>query len=96
MARKKRQKSIKIPGLYYDGERFVPAETYPNYTIFTDRVLAEVLQVSPMTISAWRDKNVIPFRMGGGSYAIFDLNAVLEALQKAGYLIDPNKKSMEL
>jgi len=97
MARKKREKSITLPGLFWDGETWAPASAYPNYTIFTSRVLAEALMVSPMTISTWRKENVIPFTLSGsGSFAIYNLNEVIEALLKAGYSQDKNKRSEEI
>ena len=91
--RKIAEKRLKLPGLFWDGESWVKAEKYPAFTIFTDRVLSEILQVSPMTVSMWRKEDKIPFKILGSSFAIYDLNLVLHALQEAGYQQDPKLKS---
>jgi len=97
MARKKMLPKIVLPGLYFDNENWVPASQYPHFQIFTDRVLSETLMVSPMRVSQWRTSGTIPCNFSGsGSYAIYNLNDVLKALKLAGYLIDPNKKSLTL
>ena len=93
--RKKKETSIILPGLFYDMEKYVPASSYPGYTIFTDRVLAETLSVSPNTVKTWRISNVIPFRMSG-NFAVYDLNQVITALLKSGYKQDLTKKSRAL
>lgn len=92
--RKKRETTIKLPGLFWDNERWVPAEKYPNFTVYTDKVLAEILKVSPMRVSTWRNEKTIPFKLMGG-YAVYDVNAVIQALLKAGYQQDENLKSIK-
>ena len=96
MQRKKIAPKIVLPGLFFDGEAWVPAETYPNYLIFTDKVLAETLNVSRVTVGEWRASGLIPYTTSGSSaYAIYNLNAVLNALQRHGYRVDPNLKSRD-
>jgi len=90
--RKKKEKSIVLPGLFFDNQSFVPASKYPSFTIFTDICLAETLQVSANTVKTWRVMKVIPHTMQG-NFAVYDVNAVLKSLQEAGYTIDPTKKS---
>lgn len=89
-----REKKLTLPGLFWDGERWVKAEQYPRFQIFTNKCLAQTLRVSQMTVSSWLDKNIIPFRTSG-SYAIFDMNLVLQALKTAGYSQDENLKSVK-
>lgn len=94
MARKIAQKRLKIPTLFFNGQAWEPISQYPHFQVFTDKILAEVLQVSPMTISAWRAKNVIPFNFTlTGSYAVYNVNEVIAALKAAGYKVDPTLKS---
>jgi len=96
MARKKRETSITLPGLFWDSEAWVEPSRYPNYTIFTDRILAKTLGVSPMRVQSWRTSGVIPCNFSGsGSYAVYNLNDVLKALKSAGYVQDPNLKSQD-
>lgn len=96
MTRKKRETTIILPGLFWDNQKWVKAETYKNFQVFTDRVLAEVLGVSKMRVQTWRTSGVIPFETKGNSFACYDVNKVLAALTKQGYHIDLNKKSIEL
>jgi len=89
-----REKRVVLPGLFFDNQKFVPAETYPAFTIFTDTFLAETLMVSVKRVEMWRKANVIPFRMNG-KHAVYDLNAVIVALKAAGYSQDKNLKSVK-
>ncbi len=96
MTRKKRETKIILPGLFYDSEKWVKAEAYSNFQVFTDRVLAELLGVSKMRVQTWRTSGMIPFETKGNSFAVYDVNAVLKALQKQGYEINYTKKSLQL
>ena len=91
---KERPKRLKLPGLFWDNENWVRAETYPNYLIFTDVCLAETLNVSPVRVGVWREKNVIPYTMAG-NFPVYKLCEVLNSLQAHGYEIDENLKSQE-
>lgn len=81
---KERAKRLTIPKYFWDNEKFVEASEYSGWTCYTDAVLAETLGFSPMRISMLRNEGKIPFTMGG-SFAIYDLNKVIEALLKQGY-----------
>jgi len=95
MDKKERKKRVTLPGLYFDNQRFVPASQYPGFTVYTDKGLADLLNVSPMRVGMWRSSNKIPYKMSG-NYAVYSVNAVLEALQKQGYEVDPNLKSRDV
>ncbi|MCK9282318.1 MAG: hypothetical protein M0P71_17010 [Melioribacteraceae bacterium] len=84
---KEREKRLTIPLYFWDNEAWVTAEKYPEFTVFTDRCLAEILEVSPMRVSMWRAANKIPHTMGG-NFAIYNLSQVIQALLKAGYRQD--------
>ena len=90
--RKKRNPTIVLPGLFWDSEAWVPAEKYPNFKVYSDKILAEILKVSPVRVQTWRTTNLIPHIMQG-NFAIYDVNAVLTALLNAGYKQDINKKT---
>ena len=96
MARKKREKKIILPGLFWDGEQWIEVSKYPNYVCFTDRVLAEVLGVSKMRVQTWRASGTIPFSTNGNSFAVYSINAVIKALKSAGYKQDLIKKSKSI
>ena len=81
---KEREKRLTIPKYFWDNENWVEASKYPAFQVFTDRCLAEVLEVSPMRVGMWRTKGEIPFEMKG-SFAVYDLNAVIQALLLKGY-----------
>ena len=81
---KEREKRLTIPLLFWDNSEWVLAEKYPNFQVFTDTCLAELLQVSPMRVSMWRNAGTIPFTMKG-SFACFNLNSVIESLLLKGY-----------
>lgn len=92
---KEREKRLKIPALFFDGESMVPFEKFPYAMAYTDRVLSEVLQVSPMRISMWRKSNTIPYKMEG-SFAVYNIKDCISALKAAGYSQDENLKSTKL
>ena len=89
---KERPKRLTIPKYFWDGEAWAEAEKYPNFTVFTDRRLAELLNVSPMRIGMWRTSGTIPFEMAG-NFAVYRVNAVLQSLLAAGYRQDETLKS---
>jgi hypothetical protein len=90
-----RKKRLILPGLIFDNQSWVPVSQYPNYQVFTDKVLAGVLNVSPMRVGMWRASGVIPYELSDltGKYAAYNVNAVLEALRARVYTIDPTLKS---
>jgi len=90
--RKKRTPTITLPFWFWDNEKWVTAETYKGFTVYSDKILAEILRVSPVRVSTWRYSKIIPSKMMG-NFAVYDVNAVLKALQAAGYKVDPNKQS---
>ena len=90
--RKKKKTTIVLPGLFFDNEKWLPAGSYPGFTVFTDVCLAGLLGVSKMRVQTWRMSGIIPAKMQG-NFAVYSLNAVLQALIKAGYKVDSNKQS---
>ena len=82
---KEREKRLTIPKYFWDNENWVEAEKYPNFQVFTDVCLAEILNVSPMRVSMWRKENKIPFENNGSYYACYNLNSVIKALLLLGY-----------
>ncbi|MBK7628103.1 MAG: hypothetical protein IPJ16_13070 [Bacteroidales bacterium] len=89
---KEREKRLKIPGLFFDGENWEPASKYPGFMAYTDRCLADVLGTSAMRVSMWRNAGTIPYKKMG-SFAVYDVNLVIQALKAAGYSQDINKKA---
>lgn len=81
---REREKRVTIPATFFNGETWEPFENYPGFLAYTDKILADLLQVSPMRVGMWRAKNEIPFDMKG-AFACYDVNNVITALKAAGY-----------
>ena len=92
--RKQKDKTVVLPGQIWDGEKYAPISSYPGFIVYSDKILAEVLGVSQSLVGWWRYKEKIPFKMEG-SFARYDVNAVIQALLQAGYKQNLNLKSKE-
>lgn len=92
--RKKSEKRLKIPTLFYDGKEWLTISDFPSFQVYTDRILSEVLQVSKMRVSLWRSSGVIPHTMCG-NFALYRVNDVIKSLLKNGYEQDETLKKCE-
>ena len=85
MAQRKRHKPrYIIPGLVYDNEKWVPFEKYPDFEVYGEKELGEVLKVSKQTLHTWKRKGLIPYTQAPG-YSVYKVLDVIEALKKHGY-----------
>lgn len=87
MKKRKPGQSYMIPAKFYNMEEWVPVDhpTMRDALYYSDKVLAEDLQCSLITLKKWKKENLIPYRQLRGGVPEYKLMDVVKALLEAGY-----------
>ena len=83
--RKKHKHRFIIPAyVEHNGQREYISD-FPDFTVYSDRELARVLNVSAVTIGGWKKAGIIPFTKSHGYYG-YRVNDVIDSLKAHGYI----------